>query len=486
MKNQIGIFCMILCLLAQATASFALPNTMSWQGRLTDINRDPITTATNISAQIYNQTTGGTLLWEENHAGTNAITPGAGGIYDIILGQYNPIDISFDKNYYLEFIISGEAHSRINITTQAYSFRANIADNIASTVQINATQLIDTINSARLVGSYTGITGLGAITIGIWNANPILQTYLGGISLPSSNITGTWTNGVSVPCGNVTGALSDLCTITGGAGSGAGVTIPSSNVTGTWTGGATLPVANITGAITSVSGLTMANITGAWTNGINSIPFANVTGVAALGHSHSLPSSNITGTWTGGITIPYANITGISTTGLTMANITGVWTNGLTLPSSNITGVWTNGITIPTTNITGVWTGGITVPFSNITAFSVSGLTMANITGAWTNGITVPSANITGVWTGGATLPVANITGAWVGGVTVPASNVSAGTFASGNGGFTFPQNVTVRMNITATQVLVNITATNRMGMCWNGTHTVIGNLSGIACKNNG
>jgi len=53
--------------------------------------------------------------------------------------------------------------------------------------------------------------------------------------------------------------------------------------------------------------------------------------------------------------------------------------------------------------------------------------------------------------------------------------------------GTTTPQNkLDVAGNITASSVIVNITATNRMGMCWNGTHTVIGNLSGISCLNNG
>ena len=106
-----------------------------------------------------------------------------------------------------------------------------------------------------------------------------------------------------------------------------------------------------------------------------------------------------------------------------------------------------------------------------------------------TNNITtgnISAENVTGTWTGGITVPSSNVTDTWTGGVTVPATNVSAGTFPTGNGGFTFPQNVTVRMNITATQILVNITTTNSMGMCWNGTHTVIGNLSEIACLNNG
>jgi hypothetical protein len=147
--------------------------------------------------------------------------------------------------------------------------------------------------------------------------------------------------------------------------------VPVANVSGAWTGGATLP---------------SSNITGVWTGGLQNFPRANITG-----------------------TMPYANLTGIATTGLTMANITGAWTNGITVPSSNVTGTWT---------------GGITIPYANITGIATSGLTMANITGAWTNGITVPAANL------------------------------SAGTFASGNGGFTFPQNLTLneglKLNVTA------------------------------------
>jgi hypothetical protein len=44
-----------------------------------------------------------------------------------------------------------------------------------------------TIPSGRLSGSYTGITGVGTITTGIWQASPIQSAYIG--NLPASKIT---------------------------------------------------------------------------------------------------------------------------------------------------------------------------------------------------------------------------------------------------------------------------------------------------------
>jgi hypothetical protein len=51
--------------------------------------------------------------------------------------------------------------------------------------QIDAAQIVSgIINTARIQGAYTGITGVGTLTLGTWNATPIITTY-GGTGLTS-------------------------------------------------------------------------------------------------------------------------------------------------------------------------------------------------------------------------------------------------------------------------------------------------------------
>lgn len=67
----------------------------------------------------------------------------------------------------------------------------------ASLTALNANELgSGTVPTARVSGSYTGITGLGVITVGTWNATAITDTYLAGISgaKVSGNIPGSAAN----------------------------------------------------------------------------------------------------------------------------------------------------------------------------------------------------------------------------------------------------------------------------------------------------
>jgi len=63
-------------------AATAPPRILSFQGRLTDNNDNPITTATSVKFAIYNVSTSGTALWEE----TQDITTDQDGIFNAILG----------------------------------------------------------------------------------------------------------------------------------------------------------------------------------------------------------------------------------------------------------------------------------------------------------------------------------------------------------------------------------------------------------------
>jgi len=89
-------------------------------------------------------------------------------------------------------------------------------------IAINANQITSgTIASARILGSYTGITGVGTLTAGTWNATAIDTAY-GGTGQT------TYTNG-QLLIGNTTGNTLTKATLT--AGSGIAITNGSGAVT---------------------------------------------------------------------------------------------------------------------------------------------------------------------------------------------------------------------------------------------------------------
>ena len=145
-------------------------------------------------------------------------------------------------------------------------------------IAIDASQIISgTIASARISGSYTGITGVGALTIGTWNADTIstgyggtgLTTFTSGGALYATS-TSTLTSGTlpvtaggtgqtsftngQLLIGNTTGNTLTKATLT--AGSGVTITNGTGSITisATGSGGTVTSVAATVPAFLSISG----------------------------------------------------------------------------------------------------------------------------------------------------------------------------------------------------------------------------------------
>lgn len=145
-----------------------------------------------------------------------------------------------------------------------------------------------TIATARLAGSYTGITGLGTVTAGTWNATTI------GIAYGGTGVTTTPTNG-QLLIGNGTGytvaslTAGSNVTITPAAGA---ITIASTNPGGDVVGPAS-STANAVPRFSNTGGKLLVN-SGVTVDGSN-----NVGGVVGLTASGTL--SGAAGSFTGNV-----------------------------------------------------------------------------------------------------------------------------------------------------------------------------------------
>ena len=110
------------------TVAFAaVPNTINYQGYLTDNSGNPITSAVSITFNIYSVAAGGAPLWAETH--TNI--PVNMGIYNVILGSVTSLGgLAFDVPYYLGVAVGSDPEMipRQPLTSVGYAFTADTAE----------------------------------------------------------------------------------------------------------------------------------------------------------------------------------------------------------------------------------------------------------------------------------------------------------------------------------------------------------------------
>ena len=159
-----------------------------------------------------------------------------------------------------------------------------------TSIAIAASQITSgTIDTARISGSYTGITGVGTLTAGTWNATPIGNSYLANSSLTvngntvslggSTTVTANTTNALTVD-NSGTGAASGS-TFNGSAPvtiSYNSVGAPSTsgtNATGTWGISISGNAATATSATSATTATTATNLA----NGaLGSVPYQSASG----------------------------------------------------------------------------------------------------------------------------------------------------------------------------------------------------------------
>ena len=104
MKKLILILTLVLVL----TVSYAhagIPHLISYQGRLTDAQNVPITGSRSVTFRIYDSSAGGNLLWSETHSSATVTD----GVFEVLLGSVNALNLPFDKQYYLATQVGSDA-----------------------------------------------------------------------------------------------------------------------------------------------------------------------------------------------------------------------------------------------------------------------------------------------------------------------------------------------------------------------------------------
>lgn len=118
----------LLVFFAFGLASGDIPHILNFQGYLVD-EEGPITGSLEATFRIYNEPTGGEMLWQE----TDSIFV-ENGLYSLNLGEINPLDISLDSDLWIGIQITGrpEMYPRYRQASVPFTFTAEYSDSSAT------------------------------------------------------------------------------------------------------------------------------------------------------------------------------------------------------------------------------------------------------------------------------------------------------------------------------------------------------------------
>ncbi|MCX6879881.1 MAG: tail fiber protein [Verrucomicrobia bacterium] len=115
----------LACIIPPFLSKGDVPRVMTFQGKLTDPQGHVLDGNHKLTFRIYNQETGGGVLWQEVH---NA-TPVTKGIFAVPLGASTPLNLPFDTAYWVSIEVGtdGEMSPRQRLTSAPYAIRAGQA-----------------------------------------------------------------------------------------------------------------------------------------------------------------------------------------------------------------------------------------------------------------------------------------------------------------------------------------------------------------------
>ncbi len=150
MKKTAWFFTVVfsLALFSNRSTLAQVPTTLSYQGILALPGGSVVTDRDyTIMFKIYDVSSGGSALWMEEHT-----VPVVGGLFGVILGKTTPLNLAFDKQYWLGITVGegAELTPRIELTAAPYSLHArSIADNSVTSGKIAPNTVVRSVNSLK-------------------------------------------------------------------------------------------------------------------------------------------------------------------------------------------------------------------------------------------------------------------------------------------------------------------------------------------------
>jgi hypothetical protein len=146
MKN----FCVsfILLLIIFYSSFSQIPQTLSYQGVLTDGNGEVVSGDQILTFKLYDVDVGGAALWQEI-----MVVAVDFGVFNVILGSVeNPLDLPFNTTYWLGITVGSgtELQPRIELTASAYSLNSRtVEDSSITSAKIADLTVVRSINTLK-------------------------------------------------------------------------------------------------------------------------------------------------------------------------------------------------------------------------------------------------------------------------------------------------------------------------------------------------
>lgn len=154
-----------------ACSAFAIvPRIFHYQGKLTNTSGVGTNDTLSMTFRLYDAPWSTIVLWSETHTGENKV-PVVNGLFDVLLGGINPINLPFNVQYWLEIEVGGcVLMPRVRLTTSPYAFRAAVAESLVGASPARVDTFVAHWDSIRGMpeGFRDGIDNVGSGGGGEW------------------------------------------------------------------------------------------------------------------------------------------------------------------------------------------------------------------------------------------------------------------------------------------------------------------------------
>lgn len=191
---------------APPAARAAVPETMSYQGVLTDAGGVPVPDgAYDLTFSLYDAPVGGTLLWSETQTGV----PVQAGGFGVLLGSVTPFSLPFDAPFYLGIAVNPdpELEPRIPLASSPYALGVRLplpADAVSATEIADEPGVAGSIADG-IVGVFTSPVSVLSSSITVPRDGYVLAigscvlTYFHSAGTTDNMIVGLSTSASSMP-----------------------------------------------------------------------------------------------------------------------------------------------------------------------------------------------------------------------------------------------------------------------------------------------